>query len=333
MCPPSVRLVSLCLPSCWSLCPHCLPSVSFCLRSCLVSLLSPFVSGLVPLVSLLSPFVSLLPFFTVSLVSLLSFLSTFLLVIVSALSPFCLPLSPVLSPFLLVLCPSCLPSVRSGVFGHVNLKNFFPSFWRMLFGFLLSLHHFSSPSAPAHQYRADHPSSWPLWPLLNSSTVAPSAHQERISPSVAQAAIAAPAHGICSILSRNNAVQCAPPPAPPSHALGADTLTFPDPMGCSHSCEMSDRRCSCSRRRCHHVFRLCLAILHMCLPTLDSSPPLACNPSHLSRSGLLCPAILHICLPAVGCVSLAIRYICLPALGCCVRLCLAILKFTFVSHL
>ena len=42
-CPPSVRLVSLSLPSCWSLCPpscwapcpSCLPSVSFCLPSCL----------------------------------------------------------------------------------------------------------------------------------------------------------------------------------------------------------------------------------------------------------------------------------------------------------
>ena len=65
------------------------------------------------------------------------------------------------------------------------------------------------------------------------------------------------------------------------------------------------------------------------------SPPLACNPSHLSPG--CCPAILYVCLPALGCVSLAILYICPPvsafvsclailyiclsALGCCVRLC------------
>ena len=36
-CPPSVRLVTLCLPSCWSLCPPCLPPVFLCLQSCLPS--------------------------------------------------------------------------------------------------------------------------------------------------------------------------------------------------------------------------------------------------------------------------------------------------------
>ena len=55
-CPPSVRLVSLCLPSCWSLCLPCLPSVSLCLRSCLPSCWS--LSVLSPFCFLLSPFLS-----------------------------------------------------------------------------------------------------------------------------------------------------------------------------------------------------------------------------------------------------------------------------------
>ena len=146
----SVRLAaavscwSPCPPSCRSLCPPCLPSVSFCLPSCghcvrLVSLHSFFVSGLVfflvghcvRLVSLLSPFVSLLVSrlvdHCVRLVSLLLSFVSFLSPSCWSLCPprpFCLPLTPVLSPFLwitvrlvsLLFCfcfPSCLPSCWS----------------------------------------------------------------------------------------------------------------------------------------------------------------------------------------------------------------------------
>ena len=72
-----------CFPSCWSLCPPCLPSVSFCFpwehRCSVLGKMSPFL------------------LVTVSV--LFCVLSPFLSVTVSALSPFCLPLCPVLSPF------------------------------------------------------------------------------------------------------------------------------------------------------------------------------------------------------------------------------------------
>ena len=89
-CPPSLRLVTLCLPS------LCFPLSPFCLLLILSPFLSPFLlvteSALVSFCFLLYPF-----------------LFSFLLVIVSALSPFCLPLSPVLSPFLLVTVSTLSP--------------------------------------------------------------------------------------------------------------------------------------------------------------------------------------------------------------------------------
>ena len=147
--PCSVRLVFLvvslcfrsCLPSCGSLCPPCLPSVSFCrllfpFLLVIVSVLSPFFPCVCLLVFLhcirivyfclpLSPV--LFPFLVVT-VSVLSPFCFHLALIVSALSSFCFFLSPVFSPFLLVtvsvlsfspsscfpscwsLCPPCLPS-------------------------------------------------------------------------------------------------------------------------------------------------------------------------------------------------------------------------------
>ena len=141
--PPSVRLVSLGLPSCWSLCPpSCWAWSPFCfllfpfllvIVSALSPFLSPFVSGLVSLlvghcvhlVSLLFPFfsllVSLLVGHCVRLVSLLSplspFLSPFLLVTVSVLSPFCF----LLSPFLLVIVSALSPFLSPFVSGLVSL--------------------------------------------------------------------------------------------------------------------------------------------------------------------------------------------------------------------
>ena len=82
-----------CLPSCWSLCPPCLPSVSFCLPSCFPSCWSscpPCLPSCLRLLSLLSPVVSVLP--------------PFLWVTVSALSPFCF----LLSPFLSLLVGDCV---------------------------------------------------------------------------------------------------------------------------------------------------------------------------------------------------------------------------------
>ena len=106
---PSVSLcLRSCLPSCWSLCPPCPPSVTFV--SPLVSLLVGHCVRLVAIVCVLSPFCFLLS----------PFLSPFLLAIVSVLSPFCFLLSPFLSPFLLMsqnvdlgmlrCCPTCLGS-------------------------------------------------------------------------------------------------------------------------------------------------------------------------------------------------------------------------------
>ena len=100
-CPPSGRLVSLGLPSCWSLCPpSCwslclpgLPSVSFCLPSCLPSCWS------------LCP--PCLPSFFLCLWSCLTSCGS--------LCPSCLPslcfCLPSCLPSCSSFCPSCLPSV------------------------------------------------------------------------------------------------------------------------------------------------------------------------------------------------------------------------------
>ena len=99
LCPPCLPSVSFCLPSCppscWSLCPPCFPSVSFCLPSC-----PPSCWSLCP-PCFPSAFLwrSCLP----SCFPLSRVLSPFLLVIVSVLSPFCFLFSPFLFPFLLVI--------------------------------------------------------------------------------------------------------------------------------------------------------------------------------------------------------------------------------------
>ena len=125
-----VCLVSLNVcPSCWSLCPPCLPSVLF-----LSPFLSPFLLVFcVRLVSLLFPFVSLLVSGLVSFVGpcvhLVSLLVAFLVIVSTALSPLLSPrlcllvLSPflwvtvsALSPFCWSFClPCCLPSCWSFV--------------------------------------------------------------------------------------------------------------------------------------------------------------------------------------------------------------------------
>ena len=54
-----VIVVSFCLPSCWSLCPLCLPSFSFCLPACPPScwlLCRPCLPSCLPLSLVLSPF-------------------------------------------------------------------------------------------------------------------------------------------------------------------------------------------------------------------------------------------------------------------------------------
>ena len=101
-----VRLVSFLSPfvspSCWSLCPSCLPCVSFCLSSCW-SLCPPRPCNCLPWSLVMSPFL------WVTAAGLVSLLFPFVCLLVSLLVGHCVRLVSLLSPFVsgLVSLNSC----------------------------------------------------------------------------------------------------------------------------------------------------------------------------------------------------------------------------------